>query len=183
MKHWMVKVLETAHRHFQRVSPCSLGNKYSDQIKLRVLGNWAPYVSEIFMRPPTGKAKWASVDKLAWLPRDPAVDPLGPTDTRFFLWVRKDEATGKDVYTDKVNVGGAQYSGVYRMVGPEDCKPGCKITPVFSFANLYVNDSFGVSVNARALYIKPKAEAMEERSARTPFMASTMPVLDDVQME
>lgn len=152
------------------------GNKYADTIKLRLVGDWQPWVEKVVMRAPKGKATWASVDYCEWKPRDPKTSPLAPADTRFFLWVRKDEASGKDVYTDKVAMG----NGLVRMVGPEDCKPGCLVTPIFSMANVYVSDGFGVTVNARALYIKPR---VEPETTATAFTAETMPMLGGAMMD
>jgi hypothetical protein len=157
-------------------STSSDGKKYNPSIRLRVTGSWNGYVSGLRMRAPSGRATWASVDRCDWQPRNPTHAVTG-METRFFLWVKKDEKTGKDVYTDKVPTAG----GELRLVGPEDCKPGCLVTPVFSFNSVYVNDGFGVSADARAIYIKPRP--VEEDADMPAFTAQTLPMLADAMIQ
>lgn len=157
------------------------GKAYADTIKLKVVGDWTPYVTKIHMRTAKGgkSGSWPTVDYCEWAPRDLKTHPYGPADTRFFLWTRKDAVTGLDVYTDKVKLE----DGTLRAVGPEDCKPGCLITPIFSMANVYVSEGFGVTANARALYIKPRPEAEERKDKPAAFNAESLPMLGGAMMD
>lgn len=125
--------------------------KYNDTMRLRVVGDWAKYVKGVNTRVVNvrGTAK-TTVDSCEWTAR---TTPVAPNETRFYLWVRTNEA-GKDVYTDKITGP----DGVTRLVGPQDAQPGCTVTPLFSISHMYFTDGFGVTATARALYIKPRLE-------------------------
>jgi hypothetical protein len=126
------------------------GGRYPDNLRLKVVGNWSAYVSGVTTKTVSVKgSERAMIDACEWAPR---TTPVAANETRFYLWVRA-TPEGKDVYADKV-VGP---DGVQRLVGPQDAKPGCTITPVFSLSHVYVSESIGITATARALYIKPGA--------------------------
>lgn len=132
--------------------------KYKDTLRLRITGEWADYVMGVNTRVVSIRgASKTTVDSCEWAPRS---KPVGSNETRFYLFVRTNES-GQDVYTDKVT----QPDGVTRMVGPQDAKPGCIITPLFSLSHMYFTDGFGVTATARALYIKPRKDEPEEAGA------------------
>lgn len=136
-------------------SPAPDGSMYADTIRLKIIGEWAPFVTAVKTRKITMRGeKREMADSCEWAPRNLTTHPMGPADTRFFLWLRTDEKTGGDVYTDKVKTA----EGEYRAVGPQDCLPGCTITPIFSMSNIYFNDNIGVTADARALYIRPRVD-------------------------
>lgn len=162
----------------------SAGTPYHDTIRLKIMGEWGSTVTGVHHRPVQMRGKAINmVDYLDWSPRAYTGVSASPYDTKFYLWVRKDEASGKDVYTDKVAMPGAGF----RMVGPQDCIPGCRITPVFSMSHVYFGEGFGMTANARAIYIKamdrivPSGDGTEGvfHSATT----ALVPVLGDVMME
>lgn len=160
------------------------GGKYPDNLRLKVVGAWGNYVAGVTTKVVSVKgAEKTMIDACEWKPR---TSPVAANETRFYLWVRT-SAEGKDVYTDKV-VG---EDGVQRLVGPQDAKPGCTITPVFSLSHVYVSESIGINAVARALYIKPMAggggggEEGEEFSATsgTARMHTEVPLIAGIVLE
>lgn len=133
------------------------GGKYDDVLRLKIQGKWNKYVSEVVMRQGIAKSggtvSWP--DYCKWLPRTEVLDK---DETRFYIWVKTD-AEGKDVYVDKV----FEKDGSWRLVGPQDCRPGHEFTPVFSPSCIYFMDGFGLSITARALFIKPRDTAAGDR--------------------
>lgn len=145
-------------------------NGYPDTIRLKILGTWHKYVADF--KPRTARLKGAdisTVDYCKWLPRDLALDPYKPADTRFYIWVGRDDA-GNDKWSERVK----REDGMgYRAVGPADCWPGNEVLPVFSADQIYFQKGFGFSAVARALYIKPKPK--DAGSLPAGFTAYTAP--------
>lgn len=127
-------------------------NGYPDTIRLKVLGSWGKYVADF--KPRTTRlngAEVTTVDYCKWTPRNSMIDPLKPSDTRFYVYVGLD-ASGNAKWSDVVK----DADGTVRMAGPMDCWPGAEVLPVFSADQIYFQKGFGFSAVARALYIKPK---------------------------
>lgn len=122
------------------------GGKYPDNLRLKVVGEWGTYIKGTNNKTIMVKgSEKTMIDSCEWQVR---TKPVSATETHFYLWVRCN-TDGKDVYTDKI-----VEDGVQRLVGPQDCKPGCLITPIFSLSHVYVNEGIGIVGVARALYIK-----------------------------
>lgn len=91
----------------------------------------------------------------------------GPNDTKFYLYVGTDATTGKDKYTDRVKhedldgspILDASGKPVWRWVGAQDIQRNSTVKPVFSFPYVYSIESFGVTLRAHALYIKPAPQS------------------------
>lgn len=157
------------------------GGKYPDNFRLKVVGTWGSYVSGVNTKVVAVKgSEKTMIDSCEWSPRTTAV---AANETRFYLWVRT-TAEGKDVYTDKI-VG---EDGVQRLVGPQDCKPGCTLTPLFSLSHVYVGDSIGINAVARALYVKPAsaggaADDGSEFAVTSSSRATEVPLLGGIVLE
>lgn len=129
------------------------GGAYPSTIRFKVSGSWANYVSSITTRPYVADGKTMSLpDRCNWFTR-PLSDPVGKDETKFWMAVPGKENT----FTDKLQDG----AGGYRLVGPQDCVPGSKITPVFTLSSLYITEGFGVTVTAKEVYITPRAETAD----------------------
>lgn len=127
------------------------GSVYPSTIKLQVVGKWAEYVDSCVEKTVVMRGTPRSiVDRCRWKPRTTALEA---NETRFYLWQSR-TAEGEDVYTEKMDMPGG---GDPRLVGPQDCLPGCEVTPVFTLSCIYVSEGFGVSAVAKALYIRPRA--------------------------
>lgn len=137
-------------------------SKYAPTIKLKVVGEWHKYVTGVTTRTVTIRGQSRGIpDQCTWSAR---TEPVQAHETKFYLWKRTNDK-GEDVYTDKIALPanftagtGAATATEYRMVGPQDAKPGCLITPVFGLNCVYFSDGFGVSAVARAIYIKPRLD-------------------------
>lgn len=154
------------------------GGKYPDNLRLKIVGEWGTYVASANTKVVSVKGMDKTVvDSVEWQGR---TKPCAANETRFYLWVRKNEA-GQDVYTDKVTSD----KGVTRLVGPQDCRPGYAVTPVFSLSHVYVSEGIGANATARALYIKPVERAVDEGDSKTGFSATTseIPMLGGAVLE
>jgi hypothetical protein len=135
------------------------GTQYASTIKLQVVGKWAEYVDSTVEKTVVMRGTPRSiVDRCRWKPR---TTPLEANETRFYLWQRKNK-DGTDVYAEKVDMADGSPA---RLVGPQDCLPGCEVTPIFTLSCIYVSEGFGISAVAKALYIKPRASVMSGGSA------------------
>lgn len=151
------------------------GTPYASTIKLQVVGKWASYVESSVEKTVTMRGTPRSIiDRCRWKPRTEALEA---NETRFYLWQRKNER-GQDVYTEKIAMGEGEPA---RLVGPQDCLPGCEVTPIFAFSCIYMSEGFGTSAVAKALYITPRASVMSGGSGAgdaTPDMLPSFAVLD-----
>lgn len=146
------------------------GTKYPDLLKLKITGKWNAYVDELVTKQAVMRGVTKTVpDYCTWKSR---VDPIESGETKFYLWSRTNE-DGNDVFTDKVM---DPESGLTRLVGPQDCLPGSDITPVFAPSCLYFNEGFGVSLVAKALFIKHRATILDTAKAVETFLPSSVTV-------
>lgn len=141
------------------------GGKYNDSIRMKIEGNWGKYMNEVVFKDddPNGMPK-----ECTWHPRmvntlDPSQD-LKDNETMFFLYMNKDPVSGIDNYADRVPVIDAaghqikdnQNNGLWRYVGPQDCKPNSRITVIFTASRVWISDvRFGITIAAKKVYIKP----------------------------
>lgn len=153
------------------------GGKYADNLRLRIVGDWAEFVSGVSTRVVNMKGTDKTVvDACEWSPRTKA---LKPTETKFYLWLRTNEA-GKDVYADRIIDA---VTGVSRLVGPQDCVVGSTITPLFAVSHMYFNEGMGITAVARALYIKPAAEPESAGGEFSATTTSSVPLLGGIELE
>lgn len=154
------------------------GGFYPDNFRLKITGEWGSHVSQAHTKVVQVKGQEKTVvDYCDWKERTKA---LAPNETRFYMWVRTEG--GKDVYADRL----PSETGVgTRLVGPQDCVPGCSVTPVFSLSHVYVGEGVGVTATARVLYIRPGAAREEEGgdSSSPSFSAATIPMLGGAVLE
>lgn len=144
------------------------GTRYPPSIKLKVVGNWDKQVTSVTTRTVTMRGATRSIpDKCTWAPR---TDAVGPEETKFFMYKRTKE-NGEDVYVEKV----PSADGGGRYVGPEDATPGCFISAIFSLNCVYFSDGFGVSAVARAIYIKPRPDALPTFRGAVSTALATLP--------
>ena len=139
------------------------GSKYPDSVRFKIEG-WAPYLDSVVYRedgPTKGMAK-----ECVWKSR--VVDDMNPLgikdgETKFYLFEKKDPVTGVDDYIYKLPVvdsamnqmRNANGNGVFRYVGPQDCKPNSQLQVVFSASRVWISDvRFGVSLIAKEVWIK-----------------------------
>lgn len=145
------------------------GTKYPDLMKLKITGKWNAYVDELVTKQAVMRGSTKTVpDYCTWKPR---VDPLEAGETKFYLWSRMNE-DGNDVYVDKVT----EKDGTVRLVSPADCLPGSEITPIFAPSCLYFNEGFGVSLVAKAIFIKHRAVILDTSKAIDVFLPSSVTV-------
>lgn len=150
------------------------GGRYPDHLRLKIVGDWATFVRSVNTK--TIKVNGSDktvIDSVEWKPR---YTPVTPNETRFYLFVRTNEE-GKPVYTDKV----ASADGA-RLVGPQDCRPGDDITPLFSISHVYVSEGIGCVATARALYIHPFKPSAGDDVAFA-VSSSAIPLLDGAVLE
>lgn len=146
------------------------GTKYPDLLKLKITGKWNAYVDELVTKQAVMRGTTKTVpDYCTWKPR---VDAVESGETKFYLWSRVNE-DGNDVFTDKVT---DPVTGMTRLVGPQDCLPGSDITPVFAPSCLYFNEGFGMSLVAKALFIKHRTNIVDTSKAVEAFLPSSVTV-------
>ena len=140
------------------------GNKYADGVKFKIEG-WAPYVDHLELYE-EGTRK-GMVKECVWKNR--FVDDMNPmgvkdNETRFFLYESKDPVSNIENYISKLPVVDAAMNqiknkdgnGVWRYVGPQDCKPNSRLRVVFAANRVWITDMrFGVSLVAKEIWIKP----------------------------
>lgn len=140
------------------------GNKYPDGVKLKVEG-WAPYLDHTDLY--TEGARKGMVKDCVWKNR--FVDDMNPigvkdNETRFYLYESKDPVTNIENYISKLPVVDAAMNhlknkdgnGVWRHVGPQDCKPNSRLRIVFSTNRVWISDiRFGISLSAKEIWMKP----------------------------
>jgi hypothetical protein len=139
------------------------GGKYPDSIRFKIEGKWNEYLKEVLYREDSTMPR----DTL-WNPR--IVNPLDSAsevkdnETQFFLFMSKDPVSGVDNYHDRVPVNdtaGHQLkdkdgNGIWRYVGPQDCRQNSRVTVVFTANRVWISDMrFGVTLSAKKIYIKP----------------------------
>lgn len=145
------------------------GTKYPDLMKLKITGKWNAYVDELVTKQANMRGSTKTVpDYCTWKPR---VEALEAGETKFYLWSRINDE-GNDVYVDKVT----DADGTVRLVSPQDCLPGSEITPIFAPSCLYFNEGFGVSLVAKAIFIKHRAVIADTSKGSDIFLPSSVTV-------
>jgi hypothetical protein len=82
-------------------------------------------------------------------------------DTKFFLCLGKNPASGKEKYTYRLPCVDETGEKRLRYVGPEDCKRGSKVAIVFRIPKVYITETAGPTLSIKEVYIKnlpPKEE-------------------------
>lgn len=140
------------------------GGKYNDSIRFKIEGQWNKYLKEVLYREENDSMPRDTL----WNPR--FVNPLDSSsevkdnETQFFLFMSKDPVTGIDNYHDRVPVNDAaghqlkdkDGNGIWRYVGPQDCRQNSRVTVVFTANRVWISDMrFGVTLTAKKIYIKP----------------------------
>jgi hypothetical protein len=140
------------------------GSKYPDSIKFKIEG-WAPYLETVITH--EEGARKGMPKQCVWKNR--IIDdlkPLGVDDkeTKFFLFEKKCPVTNTEEYIYKLPVvdpamnqlKGVDGNGMWRYVGPQDCKPNSRIRIVFAAQRVWISDiRFGIALTAKEIWIKP----------------------------
>ena len=143
------------------------GTRWDDSVKFKVTG-WAEHVDEVLYREGSDMPK-----DVKWKAR--LVDANGnggpgPRQTQFFLNQGPNMVTGKDRMVPKVPVQDpagnpkkdSNGNPLWEFVGPKHCTPGCLLTIVFEPSPWLAGGKFGVTLQARQIFITPPAAKPKE---------------------
>lgn len=144
------------------------GSRWDDTIKFKVTG-WAEAIEEVLYK----DGDSTMVKDVKW--RSRLVDSNGhggpgPRQTQFFLNQGRDMITGKDRMVPKVPVQDpagnhkrdAAGNVLWEFVGPKHATPGCEITAVLEPSLWLAGGKFGVTWQARQVFITPPAPKPKE---------------------
>lgn len=127
--------------------------QYPDTIRGKVDG-WSQNISKLnFVEKDIGGQKMKMVEDCVWSPRF-IEQGLKSGDTKFFMFLGKNDSTGKDRYTDRLPCTDGNGNKRLRYVGPEDCKRGSKVSVVFRITKVYITETAGPTLSIKEVYIK-----------------------------
>lgn len=145
-----VEGMYASGRMLKAGKPKPEGGFYQNSIRCKIVGGWYKYAESVVTKPVSveGNTRYLA-ERCIWKAR-PVSDPVAVGETKFWLKVG-------DTYTGKIDDG----KGGVRLVGPGDCTPGSKVTPVFAISSIYINKGFGITITAKELYISPRVLDVE----------------------
>lgn len=143
------------------------GSRWDDSVKFKVTG-WAEFVEEVLYRDGSDMPK--DVKWKARLVDTNGNGGPGPRQTQFFLNQGPNMVTGKDRMVPKVPVQDpagnpkkdSNGNPLWEFVGPKHCTPGCQLTVVFEPSPWLAGGKFGVTLQARQIFITPPAAKPKE---------------------
>lgn len=134
--------------------------QYPDTVRGKVDG-WSSQIKKLnFEEKEIGGQKTKMIKDCEWSPRY-VNQGFKSGDTKFFLCLGKNPATGKEKYTDRLPCVDETGEKRLRYVGPEDCKRGSKVAIVFRIPKVYITETAGPTLSIKEVYIKnlpPKEE-------------------------